>query len=143
MIQSASETLRAEIHGPTQPPDNDTRLCENDGKLKENCTPLYYEEHHVNGKGGPPKSRMLYPRDVDLARKVDRRTSLQHCPGSKNERKRDEADPVAKRASREVLNAVSLGLAREFVPVPGDNEEVLYIFSNDLAVVPPEWGHGI
>ncbi len=55
----------------------------------------------------------------------------------------EEADPVAERTSRKALDWISFGLAGEFVTVPGDDEEVLHVFADDLAVVAPKRRDGV
>ncbi len=50
---------------------------------------------------------------------------------------------MAKRAARKLFDEVSFGLAGEFVAVQGNDEEVLDVLADDLAVVPPEGRNGI
>lgn len=50
---------------------------------------------------------------------------------------------MAKRTSRKRFDRISFGFSCKFVPVPRDDEEVLDVFTNDLAVVSPEWCDGV
>lgn len=50
---------------------------------------------------------------------------------------------MAKRATRELFNRVSFRLASKFVTVQRNDEEILDILADDLAVVSPEGRDGI
>ena len=46
--------------------------------------------------------------------------------------------PMTERPSRQAHDRISLRLARELIAVPRDNQEVLNVNANRLAVAPPE-----
>ena len=50
---------------------------------------------------------------------------------------------MTERSSRQMFNVVSFRFASELVPVPRNNEEILYILSDAFTVRPPEWRDGV
>jgi hypothetical protein len=49
-----------------------------------------------------------------------------------------KAEPMAERPLRQACDEVSLWLSRELVAIPRDDQEVLNVNSNRLAVAPPK-----
>lgn len=86
---------------------------------------------------------MAYPREIDVHRQRPRSAHLKNSDGKTEKGKEGQANPVAKRATRELFNRVSFRLASKFVTVQRNDEEILDILADDLAVVSPEGRDGI
>ena len=86
---------------------------------------------------------MVDPRQVDIDRQRPGGAHLLNGDGEAEEREKEETGPMAQRAAGKLLDGVSLGLAGELVAVPGNDEEVLYVLTDDLPVVPPEGSNSI
>lgn len=103
---------------------------------------MYDEGYHGDGDDDPPQP-VVEPRKADLACQVYGSASLEYRPSDTAKRKGQESDPMAERASRKVLDKVSLWLAGELVSVPGDDEEILHILPYRFAVDSPKWCHRV
>ena len=86
---------------------------------------------------------MADPWEIDVECQRPGSACLKNSDRKTEKGEEGQATPVAKRAARELLDGVSFRLASEFVPVQGNDEEVLNVLADDLAIVPPEWRNGI
>ena len=86
---------------------------------------------------------MRNPWHVNITSEGGCGAHLQNGHRNAGEGQEQQTNPVTDGTSREVLNGVSFGLARELVAIPGYDEEVLYVFTDNLAVVAPKRRHRV
>lgn len=66
------------------------------------------------------------------------RTDLQNGDTHGKAKQEKQYEPVASGAAREAQDVVPLRFSREFIPVPGYNEEIFDVLANGPPVIPPE-----
>ena len=99
----------------------------------------------MNEKRAPNKwhDKPSKPRIIDPGQLLDKRAKygcadLQKGDTHGKPKQAEQCEPVADGAAREAQDVVPLRFSREFIPVPGYNEEIFDILAYGPPVIPPE-----
>jgi hypothetical protein len=128
---------------PANPPYDGSQLESNNGRLKQNSKALDHNGDPEQRQCCPSNTFIRNPMESVMRYRRQSRPNLQNSHDDRAEKKDDKTEPVLWRAPWKASNRVSFGLASEFVAVQGDDEEIADVFSDRLAIGPPQRRHSV